>query len=111
MAINFHAFTDADGVCSGLVRQFKLAGSQVTFHYSYSWSGVNVEGSFTGKLVHDQISGVWDEKSKDAIGGKKAWGGKATFIMHLADNRRTLVGVWGLKTGKMTDRWIVDVDA
>lgn len=110
MAINFHAFTDGDAVASGVVRKLVLHGSRVTFRYSYSWLGVNVEGEFKSTVVAaDHVKGEWKERSQDKIDGRKRWRGRAKFVMPEAGGRRTLVGVWGMKTGKMAERWIVDV--
>lgn len=108
MPIDFHAFTDADAVASGRVRKLSVRGRICRFEYSYVWLGVNVEGRFKGTLdASGQLEGKWEESSDDAIAGRDNWEGRAAFSVHEVGGRRTMLGVWGMKTGKMNERWVV----
>lgn len=109
MVINFHVFTDGDAVAAGRIRNFKLDSRTCSFEYGYSWLGVNIEGRFEGTVQRaGQVQGTWKEFSKDKVGGKTAWNGRASFGVHDAGRRQTLVGTWRARLSTQDERWVVE---
>lgn len=109
MVINFHVFTDGDAVAAGRIRHFKLDSERCSFEYDYSWLGVNIGGKFDGKVGRaGHARGAWKERSTDKIGRKNAWSGQASFAVHDAGGRQTLVGTWRARLSTQDERWVVE---